>query len=144
MRTEKFEKLVYKYLDGNLSSKESSILKFEMENFAEHLKIYNQIVEIRKAVSNTADETFKPFFENRVLENIAAGSYTGMSLNGLADSLALYFRKIVLTAAIMLALLITYNLTNGNKYSIENILGISKTNYEYAFNPLNNLMGDGK
>jgi hypothetical protein len=144
MKKKKFEKLVYKYLDGTLSVKESKMLKFNLEYSPDHRECYSKILELREAVSRSANDSLKPFFENRVLENISVKTFSSINLISLADSLTIYFRKIVLTAAIMLAILVTYNLTNGNKYSIENLLGISKTNYEYAFDPLNNLIGSGK
>lgn len=146
MNTKKFEKLVYKYLDGTLSNKENEAFKYELDNSLVHKDTYNQIIKMRSAVSAAADDSFSPSFENRVLENISVESFTGINtrINNFTDSLGHYFRRIALTAAVMLALLVTYNLTNGNNYSIENLLGISKTNYEYAFDPLNNLIGSGK
>jgi hypothetical protein len=131
----KFEKLLYKSFDGILSIKEAELLKRELSKSAKLQEIYNQIKEIRTAVSRSSNTSFNPLFEERLFIKLNSQVKAEGYLNGWAESLSKSFQQIAYTAAIILALLIFYNLNNGNKSSIENLLGIYKTPVEYALDP---------
>lgn len=140
----KIEKLIYKSLDGALSKNEADILEKELQESVNLRNEYKLIKETRKMVSENAVFSFEPFFEERVLQKM--NEPEAKETNGIFEInlIPLTFRKIALAALIVLAILITYNLNSGNNYSIENLLGISHTNIEYAFNPINIYVGQEK
>jgi hypothetical protein len=144
MKNNKIEQLLYKKLDGRISEKETEKLSQEMANSEELRKTFRQISELRKQVSQNAEISFKPFFEERLLSKLNSFTPAAEFITSWTTSLALSFRQVAITAIIILFILISFNLNNGNKYSIENLLGISNSNIEYAFDPVDNLMGSLK
>jgi hypothetical protein len=144
MKKKKIEKLFYKSLDGAVSPEENELLQQELKSSEELRKTSRQINEIRQLVSSSAETSFKPFFEERLLTKLNSPSAIEGYFNNWANSLAVSFRQVALAAIIILAVLVSFNLNAGNKYSIENLLGISHTNIESAFDPVNNLLGSLK
>ncbi len=135
MKTKYLEELLYKSFDGILTIKEAEKLKEELRKSPELEETYNQIKMMRNAVINAADDSFKPFFEERVINKIFyPETKTNANLNWM-DSFNKSFRQVAYAAAVVLALLIIYNVNNGNVSSIENILGIYRTPIEYALDP---------
>ncbi len=135
MKDKKLEKLLYKSFDGILTIKEAELLKEELRKSKELEETYNQIKKIRKAVNDVSEESFKPFFEERLLNKMFNVEKKGSPLSNWVDSLNKSFRQVAYTAAIILALLVFYNVNNGNISSIENLLGIYRTPIEYALDP---------
>lgn len=135
MKDKKLEKLLYKSFDGILTIKEAELLKEELRKSKELEETYNQIKKIRKAVNDVSEESFKPFFEERLLNKMFNIEKKESPLSNWVDSLNKSFRQVAYTAAIILALLVFYNVNNGNISSIENLLGIYRTPIEYALDP---------
>ena len=144
MKIRKTEKLLFKSLDGNTSPGESEILRKELQHSEELRKTAKQINEMRKLVSESAETSFKPFFEERLLSKLNASTAPELYFNSWTNSLAVSFRQVAITAIIILVILVSFNLNNGNKYSIENIFSSSHKNIESAFDPVNNLIGSLK
>jgi hypothetical protein len=141
MKNKKIEKLIYRKLDGTLSDNELEYLNHECDNSESLRKEYQQITELRDKISESGIKSFKPFFEERLLDKLSAGEQTNKHTNGWITSLTASFRQIALTAAIILAILVVYNLGRGNYYSIQTIFGVSQSNLEVAFDPVQNLLG---
>jgi hypothetical protein len=135
MNNKKLIKLLYKSYDGVLSIKEAELLRRELSNSTELQETYELIKKIRSAVSESSETSFKPFFEERVLNRLNNQLKPEGYLSGWAESFAVSFRQIAFSALILLSLLIFYNLNNGNSLSIENLLGTYKTPVEYALDP---------
>ena len=138
MKKKKIERLIYKSLDGKLTHKESESLKYELERSAEFESEYRNTIKLREEINKGAEKSFKPFFEERLLNRLH-NSTGKIKYNPQVISLAISFRPIAVAAALILLLLLTYNLGSGNNYSINKLLGESQTNIEYAFDPLNNI-----
>jgi hypothetical protein len=141
MKNKRIEKLIYKNLDGTLSNKELEILKHEWDISEPVREEYQQILELRDKINESGIRKFKPLFEERLLDKLSSGKQLKTVSTGWIGSLGVSFRQITLTAAIILALLITYNMKNGNYYSIQNLFGDSNNNLEIAFDPVQNLLG---
>jgi len=62
-------------------------------------------------------------------------------LDPISKPLFASFGRIAVVAIILLIILISYNLNNGNSYAIENLLGSSKTTVASAFDPFQNTLG---
>ncbi|MGE5352782.1 MAG: hypothetical protein ACM3P0_11910 [Acidobacteriota bacterium] len=143
MKKSKLELLIYKSLDSKLTGDESVLLQNELQNSEEFLKLYKQIIEMRKAVSSSAETSFDPFFEQRVLSKLSMPETKAQPLSGLTESLTLSFRKVVLIGSVVLLALISYNVASGENYSIENIMGTYSAPLEYALDTTYNLIWSG-
>jgi len=135
MKDKKLEKLLYKSFDGILSIKEAELLREELRKSPELEETYNQIKKIRRAVGDTTEESFKPFFEERLINKIFNTEKKENPLVNWADSFNKSFRQVAYTAVAILALLIIYNVNSGNISSIENLIGIYRTPIEYVLDP---------
>ncbi|MFH1195212.1 MAG: hypothetical protein V1720_05840 [bacterium] len=140
MKKKNLEKLIFKSLDGVLTEKESAALEYELKNSSEAKKLFAELRSLRKGIENLPELTFKPFFEERVIAKLNIDNSKSESFPNFPEALGLSFRKFAIAAALILALLITYNLNNGNSYSIENLLGTYKTPLEYVLDPTMNLI----
>jgi len=135
MENNKIKKLIYKSLDGILSEKEEKMLNEELQSSVEARLMYDEIAGIRKAVQNIEPEPFKPFFEERLLDKINNPQVIEGNNSGWTESLTKSFRQIAFTTVIILALLVLYNVNQGNYSSFENLLGTYKTPIEYVLDP---------
>lgn len=140
MKKKNLEKLIFKSFDGTLTEKETAAFEYELKNSSEAKKLFAELRSLREGIENLPLLTFKPFFEERVLEKLKTEKSQSESHQNLPEALGLSFRKFAIAAVLVLALLITYNLNNGNSYSIENLLGTYKTPLEYALDPTLNLI----
>jgi hypothetical protein len=143
MNAKKIERLINKSLDTDLSRKEAIQLNKELLQSEDLLKKYSQIESIREAISISTDAEFRPGFEERLIRKIQFIKKEKYYFTW-SDSLVLSFRRIALTAVIVLIVLVSYNLSNGNKYSLESLLGINDTSIEHAYDPLQNLIRSDK
>ncbi|MDP4115591.1 MAG: hypothetical protein Q8903_05625, partial [Bacteroidota bacterium] len=119
MENNKIKKLIYKSLDGILSEKEERMLNEELQSSVEARLMYDEIAGIRKAVQNIEPEPFKPFFEERLLDKINNPQVIEGNNSGWTESLTKSFRQIAFTTVIILALLVLYNVNQGNYSSFE-------------------------
>jgi hypothetical protein len=129
------KKLLYKSFDTGLSDSEKYALNEALKSSSELRKMKADIEAVRNAVKDTAITDFSPGFQTRLLNEISRSRIYISALSSFTDSLTLSFRKVAFSAAIILMLLIGYNLNEGNNYIFENILGISKPAVENAFDP---------
>jgi hypothetical protein len=135
------EKLLYKSLDAPLSSEETSLLNNELKNSSKLRAEYNKLKEIRNVLAESGVPDFKPYFEERLTDRLYSDQKKPAPFNALINSFSYSFREIAFAAIIILILLVTYNLKNGNIYSVENLFGKSGSSIEYAFDPIQNLIG---
>jgi hypothetical protein len=129
------KKLLYRSFDSNLTPKEEAVLNEELLKSGDLRDLREQVSILRKKVKSSAYPEFSPYFETRLLVNLNKASKQNGLLSGLYDSLELSFKKVALTAAALLLILILYNVKQGNFSSIENVLGVYHTPIEYAFDP---------
>lgn len=144
MKKKELEKLMYKSFDAPLSEEEKKILDSELHSSASINQEYINLLKLRKAVSSSTKDTFEPFFEERLMGKLNRTKKAEMNFDSVTAPLLASFKRIAVTAIIILVILISYNLTNGNNYSINNILGNSTTNVASAFDPLKNIIGTVK
>lgn len=135
MKDKKLEKLLYKSFDGILTIKEAELLKEELRKSPELEETYNQIKKIRSAVGEASEESFKPFFEERLINKIFNTEKKENPLVNWTDSFSKSFRQVAYTAVVILTLLVIYNVNSGNISSIENLIGIYRTPIEYVLDP---------
>jgi hypothetical protein len=140
MKNKKIEKLICKSLDGILTADEEKFLNNELQNSVEIKRMYNDIVKLREIVQNIEAEPFRPFFEERLLDKINNPLVYKNKTAGWSESFMKSCRQVAFTTVIILALLILYNVNQGNYTSFENLLGIYKAPIEYTIDPSFHLM----
>ena len=135
------EKLVYKSLDSSLSEKESELLNNELQKSSSLRKELKLLIDLRIFAGKSVNPDFKPFFEERLANKLYSQNKNTFSFNEQYSLFSYSFRKFATAAIILLVILVSYNIINGNNYSFENLLGKSGSSIEYAFDPIQNLLG---
>jgi len=144
MKKKDLEKLIYKSFDAPLTNEEKEFLESELNASAELMQEYQSLLSLRSAVRNSARDTFEPFFEERLLSRMERTKKYEKTYDYISTPLFTSFGKIAAAAIIILIILITYNLNNGNNYSINNLFGNSETKIASVYDPLQNTLGSRK
>ena len=143
MRTKQIEKLLVRSFDKKLGSREQKLLDEALEKSPDLMRLQQEIVLLRKRLSHRSTPSYRPFFEERVMQRISSRRPEEHDFYWWYLPLIDSFRKVAITALILLILLISYNLKNGNSYSINHLFGKSGYELENAFDPVQNLLGSG-
>lgn len=135
MNKKNLEKLLFESFDRSLNEKETSLLEAGLKNSKDLENLRLQIVNMRKLLGNSAPRNFNGFFETRVMQAISNQISRNPTTSSIANLLSLSFNKVIITATVILVILMTYNIGTGNSGLLDNLLGLSKTTIEYAFDP---------
>ena len=126
-KNKKILKLLYRSFDNRLKEKEQQILIQALEDSPGLRREKQRIEAQRKAVANTAAQSFTPFFVERVMEQVnALGSKTnGLGRQMFYESLVSVFRRFAVAGAVISVLLFIYNQGIGDILSLEEALTMS-------------------
>ncbi|MGD2091568.1 MAG: hypothetical protein PVH61_35675 [Candidatus Aminicenantes bacterium] len=126
-KNKKMLKLLYRSFDDRLQEKEQKKLTQALENSPELQQEKKQIEAQRLAVANTAAQSFKPFFVERMMEQVNAlgGKTNGLDLQLFYESLVSVFRRFAVVGAVISVLLFVYNQGIGDILSLEEALTMS-------------------
>jgi len=125
----KILELLYLSFDSNLDEKEQKQLTEALKNSEELRKEKEQILDQRRTVSDSAERSFKPFFAERVMNRIDSIS----EKNGLEifyETLKSVFRRFAIVSAVIMIVLISYNLATRDSLSSEEIFYASDVTFE--------------
>ena len=125
----KILELLYLSFDSNLDEKEQKQLAEALKNSEELRKEKEQILAQRRTVSDSAERSFKPFFAERVMNRIDSIS----EKNGLEifyETLKSVFRRFAIVSAVIMIVLISYNLATRDSLSSEEIFYASDVTFE--------------
>ena len=127
IKNKKILKLLYRSFDDRLKKKEQKILAQALENSPGLRQEKEQIQAQRQAVAKTAAQSFKPFFVQRVMEQINAleGKTNGLDWQMFYESLSAVFRKVAVAGAALSIILFVYNLGIGESLTLEEALTLS-------------------
>jgi hypothetical protein len=126
-KNRKMLKLLYRSFDKRLKEKEQKKLAQALENSPGLRQEKKRIETQRKAVANTAVQSFKPFFVERVMEQVNAleGKTNGLGMQMFYESLVSVFRRFAVVGAVISVLLFIYNQGIGDILSLEEALTLS-------------------
>jgi len=126
-KNKKMLKLLYRSFDDRLKEKEQKKLAKALENSPGLQQEKKQIEAQRKAVANTAAQSFKPFFVERVMEQVNAlgGKTNGLGMQMFYESLVSVFRRFAVVGGVISVLLFIYNRGIGDILSLEEALTMS-------------------
>lgn len=123
----KMLKLLYRSFDDRLKEKEQQILTQALENSPGLRQEKEQIQAQRKAAANTAAQSFKPFFVERVMEQVNAlgGKTNGLGMQMFYESLVSVFRRFAVAGTVISVIFFIYNLGIGEILPLEEALTMS-------------------
>lgn len=123
----KMLKLLYRSFDDRLKEKEQKKLVQALEQSPGLRQEKKQIEAQRKAVANTAVQSFQPFFVERVMAqvNTLGGKPNGLGMQMFYESLVSVFRRFAAVGAVISVLLFIYNQGIGDILSLEEALTMS-------------------
>jgi hypothetical protein len=126
-KNKKMLKLLYRSFDDRLKEKEQQILTQALENSPGLHQEKEQIQAQRNAAANTAAQSFKPFFVERVMEQVngLGGKTNGLGMQMFYESLVSVFRRFAVVGAVISVLLFIYNQGMGEILPLEEALTMS-------------------
>jgi len=126
-KNKKILKLLYRSFDDRLKEKDQQKLTQALEDSPGLRQEKEKIQTQRKIIANTAAQSFKPFFVERVMEQVNAlgGKTNGLGLEMFYESLVSVFRRFAAAGAVISVLLFFYNLGVGEILSLEEALTMS-------------------
>jgi len=126
-KNKKILKLLYRSFDDRLKEKDQQKLTQALEDSPGLRQEKEKIQTQRKIIANTAARSFKPFFIERVMEQVNAlgGKTNGLGLEMFYESLVPVFRRFAAAGAVISVLLFFYNLGVGEILSLEEALTMS-------------------
>jgi len=136
----KLQKLLYKSFDAELTKTEASLLNDTLKTSDLFRKEKEEIENLRKTVSNTAEKSFSPLFTGRVLQAIEKpeNNFTD-SFDEFFDSLLLSFRRISLAGAVVVLMLLANNFISADTISLDTALSLQQVSIEDVWS-LNDLL----
>ena len=121
---EKILKLLYRSFDDGLDEKERNELEEALKESDELRREREKILAQRKTISESATQSFKPFFAERVMARIyALSEKTGTET--FYETLRAAFRPFAIAGAVAMAALILYNLGIGDILSSDEVFYVT-------------------
>jgi hypothetical protein len=122
-------KLLYRSFEEKLKEREQNQLKEALEKSEELRREKEKIAAMRKAVSESAYGTFEPFFAERVMNRIVAEEKERAVVSGF-EPLKAIFQRLAIAAAIVIIVLIVYNLSIGENFTMNEAFYVSELTSE--------------
>ena len=128
----KIQELLIRSFDADLSEEERRQMEQAFKESSEWLDLKKEIDLQRRWISENAAKSFQPFFAERTVEKIRAlresnGRYA------FYQSLRTVFQRVAIAGALLLLLLITYNIKTGDSLSTEEVFFASDTTVETIY-----------
>lgn len=129
MKKNKILDLLYRSFDEDLKEEEQKLLEEALKNSEALRKESAQIAAQRQDVSESAAQSFRPGFAERVMGRIdALGEKNALEI--FYETLKAAFRRLALVGAIVLIILISFNLVTEDSLSSEEVLYAPEVTFE--------------
>lgn len=125
----KILRLLYRSFEEKLEEKEQKQVEETLRKSEELRWEKERIVAMRKAVSESACGSFKPFFAERVMNRIMAEEKEGPMVS-VFEPLKAVFQRLAIAAAIVIIVLIVYNLSIGESFTMDEAFYVSELTFE--------------
>jgi len=120
---DKMVKLLYRSLDNPLGEKKQRTLSEALQNSKELRKEKERILAQRRSITEAAPSSFGPYFAEKVMEKIE--SLHTKKKNGLElfyETFKTMFQRVAIVSALILLLLVSYNLIKKDLLPKEEIM----------------------
>ncbi len=130
----KILKLLYRSFDDELNPEEKKQLDRALKESEELQKEKEQILAQRQALAASSAPPFRPFFTKRVMNRIESLGQKKNEFESFSETLLLMFRRFAIVGAVILLILLIYNLQTSDILSSEEILYASDFTFEEILN----------
>jgi len=134
MKNEDLE-LLYRSFDDSLTPEEQKQLDEALTHSKALREEKTRIVTMRKAVSGNAARSFKPYFAERVMQRIEKTRQEQTKQDPFFESLLAVFRPVAMGAAVLMIILLTYNMIKSDRLSLAGAFAEPEVTLEEAFDP---------
>ena len=135
MSENNFKNLLYKFLDSKLTEDEK-ISFVECLNQDPKLEILQkELSEIRRKIKSLGKQEFSDRFESELLRKSNQHFLINTEKVFILDIISAVFKKVCLSATLILVLISLYNVNAGNISLFKNIFSKSMPDMEYVFDP---------
>ena len=131
----KIGELLYRSLDDRLSLREKRQLEQALQNSKELRAEKKRLTTLRLSIKNSAQQSFKPFFTERVMSQIFHIKETESNQEAFFASLISIFRPLAIGIAVLLIIIISYNMKQTDRISLSGALATPELSLEDAFDP---------
>lgn len=125
----KILRLLYRSFEERLEEKEQKQVEEALRKSEELRQEKEKILSMRKAVTDSAHRSFKPFFAERVMNRIMAGEKESLMIS-VFEPLKAVFQPLAIAAAIVIIVLIVYNLGIGESLTMNEAFYVSELTIE--------------
>ncbi len=126
--------LLYRSFDTDLGEREKQRLDEALEQSKNLREERELIVSRRQAVADSAAGTFRPYFADRVMSQIAAIGDKKDTQDSFYDSLMFVFRRLAVVGSLVMIGLIFFNLIKGHVIPVDEIFFASDLALEEILN----------
>lgn len=127
--------LLYRSFDDVLTPEEQKQLEKVLASSKDLREEKKRVVSMRNAVSGSGVQSFKPFFAERVMRRIQQLKPTEKSPDLFFESLMAVFRPIAVGAAVVVIILLSYNMIKSDRLSLAGAFAEPEVSIEEAFDP---------
>jgi hypothetical protein len=131
---EKIVKLLYRSLDAALTPAEQEQLDAAVKKSKELKKEKKRLVAVRGKIELHKEKSFKPFFTEKVMQQINRTAMIGFN-DIFYQSLFKLFKPVMVAAILIIIAISTYNIANTRQISLEGALAVPQVTLEQAFDP---------
>ena len=116
--------LLYRSFEEELKLEDRDRLNKALKMSDDLRKEKKQLEKLRKTVSTLGTESFKPFFEERVMQRLDRLNNNSFILEKSVDDLIVLFKPLGLAISAVILVILAYNLGINGTLSFESVLGI--------------------
>jgi len=127
--------LLYRSFDEELTAAERLQLERALANSQELRAEKERIIQLRSDIANTRATAFRPFFVQRVMHRIQAEQKPADVPVTFFESLLCIFRPVAIAAAILILVMMSYNLLSSDRVSLANAFGKPALALEQMLDP---------
>jgi len=129
---EKIKELLYRSFDETLSPEDDKSLEQALANSIELMLEKENITRLRDQISESQTKHFKPFFADRVLNQIQT-STANQNEETLFDSLFILFRPVAIAATALIIIVAGYNIVSTGQFSLEGAMGMPQVTLDDVY-----------
>ncbi len=122
-------KLLYRSFEVELDPKERKRLKEALNNNPELRKMRKEIVSQRQKIAESVSPSFSFFFAEKVMNRFVSERKEKNSTEYFYEILKRVFRPVAIASAVILLILITFNLKIGDNIAVEEVFYSTDTTY---------------
>jgi hypothetical protein len=128
-------KLLYKSFETDITPDEKKVLDLGMQNDPDLKKIRDDVSSMRQLVKSAGRENFPSTFEAELTAKVNPIFSMRENQVRIPDVFTVAFRKVSISGALVLLILLLYNLKAGNDNILKNFLDTPTSTMKLAYDP---------